>query len=586
MSTVNDTTDEAHGSLTMTVNSGTGYTVGSPSSASVTVYDNDDPTVYLERISTSITEGQTALVRVKATSAFSGTIKFRPTESGDFSLHKGDTQWEVSNWSEGTFHEYTVNDSVDEPDGSVTLTLLPGTGYTVGSPSSITVTVRDNDVAALPVITVSRYSSSVTEGGTVYFRVHSNKAVPANLSVSFSRSQNGAFASWSGSGTVTIPSGATQSGWVSVSTVNDSTDEAHGSLTMSLNSGTGYTVGSPSSASVTVNDNDVAALPVVTVSRSQSSVTEGNSAWFTVDVDRNPAQAGGQVNVWVTETGNCVGSWTGAGTRPLKRGGWSVYTVDDSVDEPDCTITASIRPGTGYTVGSPSSATVTVYDNDDPTVYLERISTSITEGQTALVRVKATSAFSGTIKLRRTESGVFYRHKGDTQWVVGNWSEGTFYGYTVNDSVDEPDGSVTLTLLPGTGYTVGSPSSITVTVNDNDVAATTTTTTTAVVVPTVTITRTWSSVTEGNSAWFTVVVDRNPAQAGGQVNVWVTETGNCVGSWTGAGTRPLKRGGWSVYTVDDSVDEPDCTITASIRPGTGYTVGSPSSATVTVYDND
>ena len=41
--TLDDTRDEAHGSITVTVQSGTGYTVGSPSSASIVVKDNDVP---------------------------------------------------------------------------------------------------------------------------------------------------------------------------------------------------------------------------------------------------------------------------------------------------------------------------------------------------------------------------------------------------------------------------------------------------------------------------------------------------------------------------------------------------------------
>ena len=47
--TLDDTRDEAHGSITVTVQSGTGYTVGSPSSASVTVEDDDELTAPTDR---------------------------------------------------------------------------------------------------------------------------------------------------------------------------------------------------------------------------------------------------------------------------------------------------------------------------------------------------------------------------------------------------------------------------------------------------------------------------------------------------------------------------------------------------------
>ena len=53
--------------------------------------------------------------------------------------------------------------------------------------------------------------------------------------------------------------------------------------------------------------------------------------------------------------------YIGAGTR----GRW-VYlnTVNDRYNESNGSVTAVVKSGTGYTVGSPSSAIVTVYDND------------------------------------------------------------------------------------------------------------------------------------------------------------------------------------------------------------------------------
>ncbi|MDE0472430.1 MAG: T9SS type A sorting domain-containing protein, partial [Ekhidna sp.] len=44
-----------------------------------------------------------------------------------------------------TYTVATVNDDTDEPNGSVTVTVADGTGYTVGTPSEASVTVNDND---------------------------------------------------------------------------------------------------------------------------------------------------------------------------------------------------------------------------------------------------------------------------------------------------------------------------------------------------------------------------------------------------------------------------------------------------------
>ena len=44
----------------------------------------------------------------------------------------------------------------------------------------------------------------------------------------------------------------------------------------------------------------------------------------------------------------------------------TVNTVNDEGDEPNSVVTAEVESGIGYTVGSSSSASVTVEDNDIP----------------------------------------------------------------------------------------------------------------------------------------------------------------------------------------------------------------------------
>ena len=105
------------------------------------------------------------------------------------------------------------------------------------------------------------------------------------------------------------------------------------------------------------------------------------------------AAAGGlTISVAVTESGSYIvrfgtdGRWSllpGATTGTL-----TVPTADDNLDEPDgshhCRV---ITTGAGYTVGTPSTAMVTVNDNDIPDpdapvvrASLRRTQRSITEG--------------------------------------------------------------------------------------------------------------------------------------------------------------------------------------------------------------
>ncbi len=108
-----------------------------------------------------------------------------------------------------------------------------------------------------PVITISPGSSPITEGTAAGFTVNANPAPASAVNVSVEVSQSGDFVASSvrGTKTVTIPANQTSASYT-VATINDSTDETDGSVTVSINSGSGYSVGNPATASVTVEDDD------------------------------------------------------------------------------------------------------------------------------------------------------------------------------------------------------------------------------------------------------------------------------------------------------------------------------------------
>jgi len=73
----------------------------------------------------------------------------------------------------------------------------------------------------------------------------------------------------------------------------------------------------------------------------------------------------------VTQTGKVAASGaTGRKSVVIKAGkksaAFAVDTADDKADEPDGAIAVAVVKGSGYAVGAPGSATVTVAD-DDPT---------------------------------------------------------------------------------------------------------------------------------------------------------------------------------------------------------------------------
>ena len=111
-----------------------------------------------------------------------------------------------------------------------------------------------------------------------------------------------------------------------------------------------------------------AATLMVRIGSQVTTVTEGRGASFLLLTNISPATAL-TVNVSVTATGSFI-----TGTPPSQAtiaGGNSaahlaIQTTNDTVDEANGAITVTVLPGAGYSVGSPSSVSVTVQDNDQP----------------------------------------------------------------------------------------------------------------------------------------------------------------------------------------------------------------------------
>ena len=178
-----------------------------------------------------------------------------------------------------------------------------------------------------------------------------------------------------------------------MATDNDGADEANGSVTATVDAGTGYTVGAASSGTVTIADDDLPP-PVVSITAG-SGVTEGGDALFTVTADRAP-DANLAVALTVTEAagGDFVAAADeGARTVTIEAGKTAatltVKTDDDTVDEPDGSVTATLAAGTGYTVAaSPKdAASVAVADDDGATSVpvLSVESKSVQEGNTSVI---------------------------------------------------------------------------------------------------------------------------------------------------------------------------------------------------------
>ena len=363
-----------------------------------------------------------------------------------------------------------------------------------------TSTAKDDDTAGVTTtISAVERKSTATEGDTVEFVVTATPAPPAELAVSVALQESETMlpASHPETLTVTIAAGET-TGKLMVATVDDQAAEPESTVTATLKAGSGYTVGSPSSAQVVVSDNDGSPtddLRGVAIRAVTSSATEGASVQFAVRATPEPElDSPLTVTVEVEETGSMLTATgrssvtiTGSGSATL-----TVATEDDSDDEPDSRVTAEVTAVTGkggYTVGSPSSATVTVSDNDggddgddgtetsDPpddtdssnlaTVRLTGVTPAmVAEGQTVMISLSADPApaepISVTVLAYDSEFTGF--DLSTVGFGVGDTTGS--YQYTVRSTANVTSSrSVRFDLPSGNGYNTGG-SDRTVTVTD------------------------------------------------------------------------------------------------------------------------
>ena len=371
--TVDNSTDEPDGTVTLSVVAGSGYAVGTPNTATIAVADNDGnadpdvPVVTIQASGGSIAEGAAASWALSATPAPATalTINLGWTESGSFLPEARPQTATIPVSGTVTVSIGTVDDGTDEPNGSVTLSVAGGGGYAVGTPNTATIAVADNDGTAdpdVPVVTIQAIGGSIVEGASASWALSATPAPATALTINLSWTESGSFLPEARPQTATIPVSGTVT--VSIGTMDDGTDEPNGSVTLSVaGGGSGYTVGTPNTATITVSDNDTTVSRVATLHVTQTQVTEGENITFQIRASRAFDNDG---TIKVRFDDSDLGFhftidhvlFAGQTSRELLR------TVPDLAgNQADRTVGLRILAHTGYTVGMPNAAVVSVVDS-------------------------------------------------------------------------------------------------------------------------------------------------------------------------------------------------------------------------------
>ena len=480
----------------------TGRDVTAPPNRTLTITDDEAaPTVTLVLSASSISENGGA---VSVTASLSGpssedviiAISASPTShavSDDFTITPNGTLTIAagSTHSTGAVTITAVDNSVDEPDKSVTVS-ASATGREVADPSSLTLAITD-DEATQVTLELSSYSISENGGAadvTAYLGVPSSEDVTVVVSATpVSPAAEGDFTITSNN-TLTIEAGSTHSAdTVTITAVDNSVDGPDKSVTVSATV-SGRDVIAPSSQTLTIADDEDA--PALTLILSASSISEnGGAADVTASLSHPSSQDLGievsaspeppAVSDDFTITSNTTLTIAAGSTHST--GVVTITGVDDSVDEPDKSVMVSATVSGDHEVNAPSSQSLAITDDDaTPTLTLELSASSISENGgdadvsaylsgpssqdvTVTISVSPTSpAVNGDFTISSNATLIISAgstHSTDVVTITG-----------VDDRVDAPHKSVTVSATVSGGHGVSAPSNQALTIRDDDDAPT------------------------------------------------------------------------------------------------------------------
>ena len=213
--------------------------------------------------------------------------------------------------------------------------------------------------------------------------------------------------------------------------------------------------------------------PAATIAAGTSPVTEGTAATFTVSLDKDATESL-SVTVTVTESESML-----SGTPPTsvafavgdRTKTVTAATADDAVIETDSTVTAALGRGSDYTLGTTSSAEVTVKDDDTATWQVSAAEASIDEGDATKLTVAVANGktFTGEQSIALTASGTAagsdYSLTSSPLALAAGSSSVTTTLTAADDTDEESAETVTVAASHG-GSSIGS---VTVTIRANDV---------------------------------------------------------------------------------------------------------------------
>lgn len=551
-----------------------------------------------------------AAITVTRSGGSSGTLSIDYATTDNGSATAGQDYSAISgtlDFAEGeTSKQFTVDlldDAIYEGDETVDLLL---TGGSVGTINSATLTIAENDSQSFGNVEFSGSSYQLNEdGGSLTVTVQRNNGSVGAGSVDYSISDGTASTGSdysAASGTLTFAD-AQISASFTIDVLDDGLQEGTESIILSLSNAVSVSLGARDIAEVRILDDEpTPAMGSIQFSGSAYSVIEGSSE-IVIPVVRISGSIGAVSVTCTTADSSAIAGSDYASTQSTINfaageilQSCRIPITDDSSYENDEIFMVSLgSPSGGAVLGTISSANVTISSNDSaPAAGSLQFGLSsfeqVENGAVATISVSRSGGSSGVVTVDyatadgNATAGSDYSAASGTLTFADGVTAGSFQITILDDSTYEGDESISLTLSnPGGGAVIGNVDRAELTIQDDE------------------------QTPAGGSLVFeldgfsanefdgsvTINVLRQGGSSGAVLVDYATADGSAMAGndySVASGRLTFAEGeisqSFDVTLTDDSIFEGNETINLVISEPFGAVVGSLSTSTITLADDD
>jgi hypothetical protein len=315
---INDSIHEPSESVNVVLGNPVGAQLGAPSSAVLTITDDDasqSGSFNFSAASYSVNEdGGNATITIKRTGGSDGAVSVQyatsdgtATGSADYTTTSGTLSWADGDGADKTFTIAIANDALDELAETLNVALSnPTGGASLGNASSAVLTISDDDVQ--PAISISDVSQAEGNSGTTGFMFDVTLSAASGQTVTVDYLAADGTAQVGGdyqaaSATLTFAPGETTKSF-SVVVNGDTQDEATETFVVNLSNPANATIARSQGTGTVVND-DSAAGPTIEFSQAAYGVAEQLGA-ITVTVTRSGDISGSASVDYATADGSAA----------------------------------------------------------------------------------------------------------------------------------------------------------------------------------------------------------------------------------------------------------------------------------------